>query len=172
MNGSNMVSEQRGTQHIFKPARQAVIFYLWDFVSIAAGIFFLIFFHSTMIYILIGIMMCLLGIWQFFCTRHTLDTHFMITQDEVILVSSTGTVGLQWNEIGEVLIRERPSGMQLGRPDRLVVLTDHAKRQLPLNTSLLSQSDEVFLLDKIRKKVRCPVHTVIDGLIPSISWRR
>jgi hypothetical protein len=172
MKGGGQVPEQREGHHIFKPGSQAVVHYLWDFVAIAAGVFFLILFHSMIIHILIGVIMLLFGIWQFFSTRRVLGTHFVTTQDDIILVSSIGAMGLRWNEIGEVLIRERPSGMQLGRPDRLVVLTDHARKQLPLNTSVLSQEDEDFLLAQIRQKVQCPIHTVTDGIIPSRPWRR
>jgi len=169
------MSEHSNSQHIYKPSKQSIVYYLVDLASLLAGILFIILSSVTsprgkVIYILAGVVMCLSGIWQFFTTRAVRGTYFVTTYDEVILVSSLGAMSLKWNEIIDALIRRRPSIIQFGRFDRLVALTDRTNRKLPLNTSILSRWDEETLLEEIRQKVQCPIREMTDGLISFSRW--
>lgn len=148
---------------VFKPGRQAAITYLWDFVPLAGGTAVLVFFHKSGFQIVGGVLLCLWGLWQILTTRNVLRTHFVLTESEIMYVSPSSSSSLQWTEITSVVIRQRPAGLQPGRPDRLVILTSNSGRKLGLNTSVLYSIDEKRMLEEIIHRVQCPVEEVIDG---------
>ncbi len=149
-----------------RPGRQALVYYLWDAVAIAAGVGVLVFSPGVWIRVIVGLMMCSFGVWQFLSTYTVLRMYFVVTDEEILSVSPSVCIGLRWREISHVLIRQRPRGMQPGRPDRQVQLTGVGGNRLPLNTSVLRQTDEAWLLEEIARRVDCPIENVTDGLIP------
>jgi len=160
------MAEPTGGYRVFRPGRQAAVHYMWAFCSLAAGMAFLGFFHRTWLQVGAGVVLCVVGLWQFLCTLSVLRTHFVVTDQEILSVSPLCLVGLRWAEIAHVLVRQRSRGMQPGRADRAVLLTTHSARELVLNTSVLSQHDETRLLNEIRSRVNCTIEIVTDGLLP------
>ena len=150
---------------IFKPHRSANAAHIWNSFIIIAGLFSLFFLRKNVFSIIFGISFCLLGLWMFFGSRRVLRTHFLITQDEIVSGGPHLSLGMKWDEIGTVQIRERPRGIQLNRADRLIILIGITGRKIPLNTSVLSTDDENSLVEIILSKVTCPVKKITDGSI-------
>ena len=149
-----------------RPGPQALVYYLWDAVAFSAGVGILVFSSGVWIRVIAGLIMCLFGALQFLSTYSVLRTHFVVTDEEILSASPSVCIGLRWREISHVLIRLRPRGMQPGRPDRQVELTGAGGNRLPLNTSVLRQTDESWLLEEIARRVSCPIENVTEGLIP------
>lgn len=162
------MTEVLPNNRIYRPSRSAGIVYMWDITLFLTGLSLLVFRRESVVAIILGIVTCLFALWQYVVSRCVLRTHFLVTDEGIALVGPHYSSSIQWNEIAQVVIRERPTGIQVCRADRLVVLIDHAGRKLPLNTSVLPADQETRLLDDIKSRVRCPIQKVTDGhVLPS-----
>jgi len=156
--------EQKQPAQVFKPCRTAIVAaLLWDCAALVPGIVLLAVYHKTLLQTAVGVVACLFGLASFFSSWQVLRTHILVTPEGIASANPSHSWGIHWNEVSDVLIRSRPKGTQIRRADRLVVLKGRSEQMLPLNTSVLSQSDEEALLTSIRSRVRCRVSEVVDG---------
>ena len=150
---------------IFKASPSTRIYYVYDFALLATGLLCLAFSHKSIAAIILGIITCLFAVWQYCVSRSVLRTHFLVTDEEITSVGPLYSFGMQWDEIVEVIIRERPIVIQITRANRLVILSDQVGRKLLLNTSVLPREHEDYLLNEIRNRVHCPIQKVTDGQV-------
>ena len=156
--------EQNRPIQVFRPCRSAfVTALLWDCVALMPGMVLLAVCHKTFLLTAVGVASCLFGLWSFLTSWQVLRTHILVTPEGIASANSSHSWGIQWTDISDVLIRSRPKGIQLRRADRLVVLKGRNEQRLPLNTSVLCQSDEEALLTSIRSRVRCSISEIVDG---------
>lgn len=159
---NNAESDQR---RVYRPRPSAVVEYVWGLAPLALGVAGLIAFHETTFKVVASVVMCLLGVWSLLSTRATLGTWFVTTGEQIISVSPRSQIGVRWEQVCGVVIRQRPSGFPPGRMDRLVAIRSHEGWWIPFNTSILSEDDEVAFLEEIHRKAACPIETVNDGLL-------
>jgi len=156
---------------VFNSKSQALIFYLQNVSTISAGLLILLFSHGASLFIFVGIFISLIGIWQFLTTKSVFETDFVITEEEIYIVKPIGPFALKWNDIKEVIIRERKAGSLPWRPLRLLVFIKFDDEKFSLITSILSQNDEDLLLSQIKHRIHCPIRIINDGIILSRPWR-
>jgi hypothetical protein len=157
------MTESPSEHHIYRPARAAGIAYVLSAILLAMGISCLTFLRTSAGRVVLGLWGCGLGVWHFLASWTVLQTHFLVTRAGIALVGPRYSWGMEWAEVAEVLIRERPSVVWIGRADRLVVLTSTDGRKLPLNTSVLSRAEEELLLEEIRRSAPCPVRKLTES---------
>ena len=157
--------EQNQTAQVFKPCGMAIVMaLLWDCAALLPGIVLLAVCHKTLLQTSVGIAACLFGLWSFLTSWQVLRTHILVTLEGIASANSSHSWGIQWNDISEVSIRSRPKGTHKSVAlTVLVVLKGSGENILPLNTSVLSPSDEEALLTSIRSLVRCHVSETVDG---------
>lgn len=154
----------------YRPARSAPLHHLWDLGQIVAGLVLILAFQFRPLAVGAGVISCLFGAWGFLSTRYVLNTWITTTSDQIVSVHPRWHLTLRWDQVGDVLVRERPSGMMPGRADRMVILEGRSGQRLPLNTSVLSVEDEEELLTEISSRVKCPIRTVRDGPWSGGGW--
>jgi hypothetical protein len=178
----SQATESGGTQRVFKPGPHNYRVYLWTIPLIFLGVLSL--FQGAnpdrgallriLCFLMGGFGVCV-GVCYLISARQALSTHFVISEQGVMLVMSKGITGLRWEEVRSVVIYERPDLMMPGHMDRMVVLLDtevplsdfglktilqdeHCR--LVLNTSVLSPQEEDEFLAQIRAHVTCPIHVI------------
>ena len=154
----------------YRPARSAPLHYLSSLGQIVLGLVLIFGFQFKPLAVGAGVVGCLLGVWGFLSTWHVLNTWITITSDQIVSVHPRWHLAVRWDQVTDVLVRERPSGMMLGRADRIVILEESSNRHYPLNTSVLSVEDEEELLTEISSRVRCPIRTIRDGPWSGGGW--
>ncbi len=157
--------QTRNEVRIFRPTRAAVCSsILWDCAAVAPSALLAVTVEKPVWRIIFAVIAVGLALWMGCVSWGVLRTHFVTSQEGIVTAGAAYSFGLRWEEIADVLIRERPAGMQIERADRLVVLKADADRTVPLNTSVLSRPDEEALLAIIRNGVHCPIRTITDRM--------
>jgi len=155
-----------GSSRRYRPTRFAALHHLWNIGQVIAGAVLIFGFKFRPLAIAGGSFCCLAGVWGFLSTRHVLNTWIITSKDQIVTVHPKWHLAIRWDQITDVIIRERPAGIMPGRADRMVLLEGLADHRVPLNTSVLSMEDEEDLLSEIRSRVGCPVQTRVEGLWP------
>jgi hypothetical protein len=153
----------------YRPATFAPLHHLWDVGLVIAGVSLIFGFQFKPFAVMVGVVNCLSGAWLFLSTHHVLNTWVVTTSDQIVKIHPRLFLAMRWDQITDVLVRERPFGMMLGRADRMVILQGRWGR-LPLNTSVLSVAEEEELLTEISSRVSCPIRTIQDGPLSGGGW--
>jgi len=147
----------------YKPDSSGVHYY-WSLGLFAVGTTGLIGFHDSWVQIGASLMPVLWGVWMAICTRAVLTSWFVITPDQIISVQTRYQIGLRWQDVREINIRQRAQGRVPGRADRQVVVVGPDGVKWPFNSSVLSVEDEKDFLRQIRMRARCPIKTLTLGM--------
>ncbi len=108
---------------------------------------------------------------MFLTTRSVRRSWCVITPEKVSIVGVRQHSNLPWNEMLEIVIRERASGIIPGRADRQVVFRPVGGLDHPFNCSVLAESDERAFLDEIRTHARCAIRVVRDAAATAKPWK-
>ena len=148
---------------LYKPCRRALLAALsYDAAAVAAAVAVGIVVRQHWWWPLLAAVPCLVALWSL-CSTYTVMTQRIVVTDEHIgTVSSRATHLIAWPDIADVLIRHRPRGIQPGRPDRVIVLSDETQWRVVINTSVLTKEQEQEVIEAICKRVRCQIHEKRD----------
>jgi hypothetical protein len=150
-------------RRIYRPRPSAVLEYVWGVAPLALGVAGLSAFHDTALHVVGGTIPFLFGLWAIACTRSVMTTWFVTTGERIVSVRANAQTVLRWEQVVEVVIRQRPSSFPPGRMDRIVMLRGPGGQLAVFNTSVLSPEDEQFFLSELRRRVHCPIETRNDG---------
>jgi hypothetical protein len=156
---------------VFRPSPLSIVHYSFGIGYAAAGAFVL--WHSPHFGwpAGIGAASLLTGVWMFLTTRSVRRTWCVVTPEKVSVVGIRQCTNLPWNEMLEIVIRERESGMIPGRADRQVIFRPVGGLDDPVNCSVLTEFDERAFLDQIRTHARCPIRVVRDAAWTAKPWK-
>jgi len=148
----------------WRPGKKIRVLLYKELLYIVIGLFILYWHFSSTTWVILGVIICLFGIWQIATTLHVMRTHYITTDNEIAMIRASHSTGIKWNEIKNIRIRERKQGTQRGRPDRIIMIYGSSEYPILLNSSVLSREDENLLLKEIQEQVSCPIEVIQDGL--------
>lgn len=149
----------------WKPGKKLKVILYKELLYIAIGLFIIYWHFSSIAAVIIGVIICLFGIWQIATTLHVMRTHYITTDNEIVMIRASHSTGIKWSEIKNIRIRERQKGIQRGRPDRIMMIYGTSEYPILVNSSVLNREDENLLLDEIRQQVSCPIEVIQDDLL-------
>jgi hypothetical protein len=159
-------------QTIYKPAGSAWVHYMWGAAMTSAGLYFVASAWRLWVPVIAAAGMTLSGAFMTLSTRNVLRTWIVISGAQVVIVQPRFQVGLAWEEIRDIVIRQRPSGIIPGRADRQVVFSGPGDQRFPVNTSVFTHEDERQFLRDVERYKRCEVRVVEDGPFSVHKWKQ
>ena len=153
----------KAENRLYKPCRRALLAALsYDAAAVAAAVAVGIVVRQHWWWPLLTAAPCLFALWSLCSTYTVMTQHVIATEEHIGIVSSRATSLIAWADIADVLIRHRPGGIQPGRPDRVIVLSDETQWRVVINASVLTKEQEQEVIEAIRKRARCQIHEKRD----------
>lgn len=156
---------------VFKPGRFSFVHYYWGVCSTAAAALFLTQYPRSGLPAVAGGIGLIIGIAVCLSTRSVMRTWYSVSPEMIGIVTRRWHHSLRWDELQEIVIRERRGGLIPGRPDRQVVVRGPGELYFAINTSVFSGSEERDFLARVEKLAECPIRKLQDGPLTARTWK-